>query len=393
MIDWQAVKARIQAGEIVRLGPGVSVYRNPKNDSVCMVVHYSADPLKRNSRWAAKESAKYDGGASGTKWRTEQEVDFDAEEGLNTFYAFDSQRNVVAPFPVPVNWRRWLAVDPGGTVPTAVLFLAQDPLSQRIVVYDEIYRAKVGTLALKTEAYAKVADSVGVPMRELRMVDWLETGFMDPARKQDIIDWNDEPFPVPIQGNLRKGNTGIAINSVLAGESRVNELLAPSFACCGTLWTIRDLHDVGRCMVCHAEKRGEPLLVIMGERCPNLVRTLPLVRRKPAVGVGLQAPEQDIAGVERHAPDALRYGVVGWSIEVGIGLPTTAAEAAAGVAVMDAAAMLDRVREAAYKREDDEKLLALEEARWEAGLDFNPADQDRIAELEAELLGGIYVGS
>ena len=121
--------------EIARPAPGVSAYRNDGpggNDAFSLVIHFTADPAKRELcyrrgcghlhdnhkqgerycqvrgckclgfvTWARKESRRYLGGEDSIDFRQEYHIDFESESGILTFYAWSSEYNLVAPFRVP----------------------------------------------------------------------------------------------------------------------------------------------------------------------------------------------------------------------------------------------------------------------------------------------------
>lgn len=298
--------------KLTRYGQGVVLYRNERNGSTNLVVHYSADPEKRDPSWAAEESRMY-GGVTSVDWLQEQEIDFTAEAGILTYWAFDRFKNVVPWIKIPPDWQRWVSVDFGGTVPSCVLFFAQNPLTNQVVVWNEIWVAQVPSNAVKAEVYELLAADAGVAPENLAIGDILADAVGDPKRRQDILDWNAEPWPVPLHGNPPKGK--LDLNARKAGENKVNDWLAPSFVCCYRRQVIRDLGTKMRCRKCGVERDGAPLLVILEGKAPNLVRTLPEIRRAAPALAGQEGKEDDEKGQELHAADALRYGVMTWTVE------------------------------------------------------------------------------
>jgi phage terminase large subunit len=55
--------------------------------------------------------------------------------------SWDPKRNIIAKFPIPKEWPRYLAIDFGFTNPFVCLWLAQDP-DGRLYVYHQIYKTK-----------------------------------------------------------------------------------------------------------------------------------------------------------------------------------------------------------------------------------------------------------
>jgi PBSX family phage terminase large subunit len=56
------------------------------------------------------------------------------------FEQFDPKIHVIAPFPIPSNWPKWLSVDFGYDHPLVMLWIAQDPGTGQQYVYRQFYR-------------------------------------------------------------------------------------------------------------------------------------------------------------------------------------------------------------------------------------------------------------
>lgn len=286
--------------------PGVALYRNPVNGAMVAVFHYTADPQKRG-RWADRESRMYPGGRQSTDWRQEFEIDFDADELKRTYWAYETERNVIKPFPIPTDWSWFLGIDWGQTAPTAVVFCAQNPSTQAVFVFDEIYVPNARPKAICAEIYAKLERHMGYPINGANIGEVLEDAVGDPSGPAFAQMYGEEPYPVPVRTKGFK--TEWKLNDRRQGAARVNEAFSPSFVCCGLRQFPIGAHDIGRCKTCEKGRRAYPLLYILEGRAPHLERTLPGIVKAAAVREELEDPERD-EKVEDHAPDALRYAIM-----------------------------------------------------------------------------------
>lgn len=324
--------------------PGVVYFRNDEEDgnqAHNLVIHFSADVDKRSLcyrptgkggrkcyhrvgrhreeggcarcgchaflSWEDYASREYSGGKFGPKWGQEQNIDFDAETGLLTFWAYNADVNLVDPFPIPLEWPKWVAVDFGGTAAaTAVVLLAENPRTLQRVVWGEVYARETGSAVIRRRVYELFAREYHLDLGSFKLEDLLEDGVGDPARPQDILDWADEPFSIPLHGNPRNSKgRGLSINARKAGIHRVNEWLEPSAYChrCAKRTPLAP-----ECFNCGTKQTPAPLLVFQRGRAPELERTLPLIKTAPKKADRQEGPDEPERGAEDHAPDALRYG-------------------------------------------------------------------------------------
>lgn len=124
--------------------------------------------------------------------------------------SWDRSRNVVDPFPIPVEWPRYLIIDFGFTHPFVCLWAAEDP-DGRFVIYREIYMTK-----RLVEDHAKEIK---------RLSRWGQPGG-DPLPRQIITDHDAED-----RGTLERHlgmYTTPAYKSVSAGIQAVASRLKPA---------------------------------------------------------------------------------------------------------------------------------------------------------------------
>lgn len=101
---------------------GCQIWEDPRGYRIAQV-HYSADPEK-DAKWAEAERHK---APSEATHRQEQEIDFHARSGALLYPEFNYDINVCAPFPIPPDWTRRMAIDPHKRRPHAFLWMAVSP--------------------------------------------------------------------------------------------------------------------------------------------------------------------------------------------------------------------------------------------------------------------------
>lgn len=191
--------------------------------------------------------------------------DWDIVEG-QFFTEFRREKHVIKPFPIPLEWRRFRAMDWGFNDPTCVLWFAVAP-DLHIYVYREIYQSQtlasdMAKLIKQTNGLDKIAYTVASPDM------WQKRGAKDVSGGECIAETfmhNDVP--------LIKAD-----NARVIGWQRVRENLADS-------------------------PDGTPYVQIF-DCCTNLIRTLPTLFIDPH-------EREDVGdGCEDHAGEALRYGLM-----------------------------------------------------------------------------------
>lgn len=201
--------------------------------------------------------------------RAFRDGDWNIFEG-QAFSEWREDLHVCAPFPVPKDWTKWVAVDYGYAAPFCALWFAMPPDKSRIYVYRELY--ETGWRAARQGKEIRARDKQDGNVR-------LHVG--DPSmwqRKQDesgdtIADEFAREGVVLFKANNRRD----------AGMGYVREALA---------WRSLPTERVIK----------EPRLQVFST-CRNLIRTLPAL---PFDEIRVEDVDTD---AEDHAYDALRYGL------------------------------------------------------------------------------------
>jgi phage terminase large subunit len=197
-----------------------------------------------------------------------------AAEGMY-FTEFDPQVHVVAPFEIPEDWPRWLAVDYGFAVPFCCLWLARSPETRRIYVYRELYGA-----GLRDEQQAEkiVEKSTGEQIL-LRVLDPSMFNLRTEQQRPSIAAVYAANGVWPVVPGMNSRKQGWAI---------VRRALATA--------------DLGE------STEAKPRLQLFEGKCPNLIRTLPTMVVDPLDPEDL-ADKVGSQKTEDHAVDALRYAL------------------------------------------------------------------------------------
>ena len=184
------------------------------------------------------------------------------------FQDWDPRLHVCDPIAIPDHWPRWVSVDWGFAVPFCALFWTRDPETRRVYVYDEIYAS-----GLRDEQQAELIKA--------RMADHkVVLVALDPSMFNPRTE-SQRPSIAQVYSQRGVRHIYPAMNNRKQGWSVCRRLLA---------------HD-----------EHEPRLQIFRGKCPNLVRTLPMMVTDPL-------DPEDVADaikgtkVEDHAADAFRYG-------------------------------------------------------------------------------------
>jgi len=111
--------------------PGVRQWQNPKNGLVCLELHYSADPSRRDPLWKEQEKRHY----ADRAWRREQEIDWTAPAGEPVVPEYDARihATVVPRDPKLRLLRGW---DFGFVCP--VVLFAQQPAFAQLQILREL---------------------------------------------------------------------------------------------------------------------------------------------------------------------------------------------------------------------------------------------------------------
>lgn len=200
--------------------------------------------------------------------RAHLEGDWDALSG-QYFESWRREKHVCEPFLLPDSWKRFCAIDWGYNDPCCVLWFAIAP-DRRIYVYDEYYERQtlahdVAAAVKKRCANQKI--SYTVASRDM----WQKRGASLKSEGGALGTCIADIFT----------QAGVLIrpadNSRIIGWQHVREYL-------------RDAPD------------GMPYLQIF-TKCVNLIKYMPLMQFDPN-------DSEDMRGVDDHAPEALRYGLM-----------------------------------------------------------------------------------
>lgn len=177
-----------QAGQTVQPQPGITAWRNAINGFVVVRTHYTAMPQKRGN-WRYMASPKY-GGLRSWRWRKEQEIDFEAQQGQVVFEQWDPAAHVIQSFEIPDHWPRWILFDPGWRNPSAIEWVAVDVDSEPneygfrpIHIYREFYEPKhsAAACAIVCSEYSMVGRAETLTVER----EWIECILVDPMAKQE----------------------------------------------------------------------------------------------------------------------------------------------------------------------------------------------------------------
>jgi phage terminase large subunit len=234
------------------------------------------------------------GGALARAW-----VDGDWSGFAGQFYSeWRFGKHVIQPFRIPNDWPKWHATDYGISKPSCTLWLARASNAGRtpdgrvitpgtIVVYRERYEVK------------RTVDQQALKIRLWSGDETYRNQLLDPAC------WGLESNGLSIAEQFATNGVSMskAFNSRVPGWARLRQLLTwctdpqfrPCEECADSTASLLDgcPHNV-----------YSPGLLIMSH-CTNLIRTLPNLMRDD------KDPEDCNSSGEDHAPDALRYGIMG----------------------------------------------------------------------------------
>jgi hypothetical protein len=206
-------------------------------------------------------------------YRAMRHGDWSSFEG-QVFVEFNPRHHLIDPFTPPAHWPVWGALDWGFAAPLCHLWLAQQPDTRQVFVWNELYRHRLhdseAVRLIKNYTSRRVDFSIADPSM------WKAESNDDALSRAEIFQ---EKGLLLVPAN----------NDRLAGVARVHELLA--------IDPLLGPEDDG------GNPLGAPRLQIT-RNCANLARTLPNLPRSET------RPEDVDTESEDHAYDALRYGVM-----------------------------------------------------------------------------------
>jgi PBSX family phage terminase large subunit len=189
-----------------------------------------------------------------------------AAEGM-FFTEWNPEKHVVDAFDPPADWSRWTATDWGYADPWCVLWFARSP-DRRIYVYREIYAREI-----RDDQQAQLIVQPGQPASASHATS--ATRACSTQRNESdrpSIDTVYRNNGVPARARHQCAYPRLAaVRRALAGD--------------------------------------KPRLQVMRERCPNLIRTMPMQVHDPLDPEDL-ADEIKHVKTEDHAEDTLRYGLM-----------------------------------------------------------------------------------
>lgn len=289
---------------------GTAEYRL-KSGAYVFFAHWSADPMKTDE-WADAMSSGLPGGRQSIDWLREMEADDSARTGERTYWAFERERNLIPRFKVPVEWPVYLGADFGQVNATAIIFIAQDPVTRRMYVIDSIVTPKGMDVGVKERIYEKLASHFGVQFRDLALAGayrYIERAVRDPTAKSYGDFYAMEPYPINFMSKVGETATN---KSRLAGEARVNSAFWLWGYCCGKLQTADYSDDPSlemKCRLgCGKMVKVAPALSILEGAGSNdvLCDQLEQLVKKEAAFEGLEISDQDVQ-TPHDACDALKY--------------------------------------------------------------------------------------
>lgn len=174
--------------------------------------------------------------------------------------------HVVEPFSIPDHWPRWMAYDYGRGTYAGAVWLARDPISQRIYLYREYYVSGKGPRIQAREMKQLEQSNEQLPVR-----------LADPSLWKHIAN-ADDGKTIADRFEEEGINFTPANNDRLQGVTAVHEALSLA-------------------------SDGLPYLQVFSN-CVHFIRTL------PSLVVDTKRPEDVDTTGEDHLYDALRYGLV-----------------------------------------------------------------------------------
>lgn len=159
--NWEEVQKLVEDGLLYSPMPGIVHHKGHSQNVDVLWIHYTAHPKKRTEKWLEKEKK----GVPWATWRREYEIDWTVEEGARVFSKFDEERDTVEDFRIPSDWPRYRALDVGFNAPTAMLWIAVDPETEDMYIYNEYYQ-RMGSITTHKKAILEKSyqDYTGLPI-------------------------------------------------------------------------------------------------------------------------------------------------------------------------------------------------------------------------------------
>lgn len=205
-------------------------------------------------------------------------LDGDWDVVIGSFFSgvWDASKHVIKSFSIPPTWEVKFGMDWGTVAPAAVLFGARDN-DGNVYIIDEIYRPG--------ETGRKFGEHFIKKVSAQRWSTEKKWGIEDFYGLLDYEAWAKRGEEGPTAG-LSMQNMGIRL-------FKANKNRAAGIEQCLERLSLED---------------GKPKLYIFGDRCPNLVRTLPALRADPRNPNDVDTDDED------HLFDALKYLLLDWPV-------------------------------------------------------------------------------
>lgn len=205
------------------------------------------------------------------------EGDWDVVIGAHFAHVWDERLHVVDPFDVPASWQLKFGMDWGAVAPACLLMGAKDN-DGNIYIIDELY-GPGATGRQFADRYKKLFEKQR----------WSQAHRWAPEDVYGLLDYgawrNDgQDGPGAAQSMIQRGMRLFKANkNRKAGNEQVLERLSRNTS-------------------------GKPSIYFFRDRCPNIIRTLPLLMSDPK-----DKDDVDTDG-EDHAYDALKYLLMDWPV-------------------------------------------------------------------------------
>lgn len=208
-------------------------------------------------------------------------------EGL-LFPEWEDLVHTCRPFPIPSAWTRWRGGDDGFSAPSAILWFAQEPDTQTLYVYDELY--------------VKGMHAEPLAMRILDMET--ETSRIRFLREEiEYATRSGQPLLSPLEG-IYDSSGFFSGGHAAPGQARaevMNRLGCRWTPCTKGPGSIKSgVLQIRELLA--KRKDGTPRLVIFSH-CANIIDQMSSLCGKPG------DPDDLAPGQQDHAFDALRYGL------------------------------------------------------------------------------------
>lgn len=240
--DWESCSIRLRNGKtplqqmLGDVNPGPASHwirqRALERRLALLDTHHEDNPvLFDDNRQITEEGKRYIGRLdqlTGVRYKRYRLGLWVSAEGMIYEDTWEPARNIINPFPVPVEWPRYMAIDFGYTNPFACLWAAQDP-DGRLYVYRQLYKTR--TLV---EDHA----------RTIKMLShWGERGG-DPLPRAIICD-HDAEDRATLERHLVLSTTP-AIKNVSSGIQAVSSRFRPAGDGKPRVMIFRDCLPVGQ---------------------------------------------------------------------------------------------------------------------------------------------------